>query len=70
MSFAKDDTTITTVTRTKYEVTIKHNGIVSVEDIIEDFEQVPENAILCGFDDQPEYVSFMFVKEEKAKETT
>ena len=69
MSFAKDDTTITTVTRTKYEVTIKHNGIVSVEDIIEDFEQVPENAILCGFDDTSEYVSFMFVKEEKAKET-
>ena len=70
MSFAKDDTTITTVTRTKYEVTIKHNGIVSVEDIIEDFEQVPENAVLCGFDDNANYVSFTFVKEEKTKETT
>ena len=39
-------------TTTHYTVEIPHAGYVSVKDILADLSQIPENALLCGFDDK------------------
>jgi hypothetical protein len=57
----KTETFVTT--RKYFTVKISRAGLVSAGDIAREFAEVPENAGLCGFDDNNIEVTFKFRHE-------